>query len=60
MVVRRRGRRSPREGSYTVTVETPSGEAVSVLGEFVEPVQLQVVCYSLFERFGRRHRNHQG
>lgn len=34
----------------TVTVESHSGELVSVSGEFVEPVQLQVVCYSLFER----------
>src|SRR5262249_29499361 len=34
----------------TITVENPSGEVVSVPGEFVEPVQLQVVCYGLFER----------
>ena len=39
----------------TVTVENPSGEVVSVLGEFVEPVQLQVVCYSLFERLPPTH-----
>src|SRR5262249_2957555 len=34
----------------TVRVENPSGERLTVPGEFVEPVQLQVVCYSLFAR----------
>jgi hypothetical protein len=34
----------------TTVVESPSGEVVSVAGEFVEPVQLQVVCYGLLER----------
>ncbi len=34
----------------TITVEDPSGKPVSVPGEYVEPVQLQVVCHSLFER----------
>jgi hypothetical protein len=33
-----------------VTVEDPLGEVISVPGEFVEPVQLPVVCYGLFER----------
>jgi hypothetical protein len=33
-----------------ITVVDPSGQAVSVPGEFVEPVQLQVVCFTLFER----------
>jgi hypothetical protein len=33
-----------------ITIASPSGEAVSVPGEFVEPVQLQVVCFTLLER----------
>jgi formylglycine-generating enzyme required for sulfatase activity len=32
-----------------IRVETRVGEAVEVAGEFVEPVQLQVVCQSLWE-----------
>jgi hypothetical protein len=34
----------------TISVESGSGESVGELGEFVESVQLQVVCFSLFER----------
>jgi hypothetical protein len=34
----------------TITVVDPAGELVTALGEFVEPVQLQVVCFTLFER----------
>jgi hypothetical protein len=34
----------------SINIESGSGEVVGVLGEYVEPVQLQVVCYSLFER----------
>jgi hypothetical protein len=33
----------------TISLECDSGEIVTVPGEFVEPVQLQVVCYNLFE-----------
>jgi hypothetical protein len=33
-----------------INIESQSGEIESVPGEFVEPVQLQVVCYSLLER----------
>ncbi len=32
-----------------ITVASPGREAVDVRGEFVEPVQLQVVCYRLFD-----------
>jgi hypothetical protein len=32
----------------TIRVETQQGEAVDVRGEFVEPVQLQVVCSSIW------------
>ncbi|HYI98034.1 MAG TPA: ATP-binding protein [Bryobacteraceae bacterium] len=34
----------------TITVVDPTGEAVTVPGEFIEPVQLQVVCFTLFDR----------
>jgi hypothetical protein len=34
-----------------ITVASPSGAVVIVEGEFVEPVQLQVVCFTLLERF---------
>ncbi len=33
----------------TVRVETISGQTQTVMGEFVEPVQLQVVCQNLWE-----------
>ena len=33
-----------------ITVASADGKLVAVPGEFVEPVQLQVVCYTLFER----------
>jgi hypothetical protein len=33
-----------------ITVASTAGEVVGVQGEFVEPVQLQVVCYNLLER----------
>lgn len=38
----------------TITVEDPSGKPLSVPGEYVEPVQLQVVCHSLLERLLER------
>jgi hypothetical protein len=33
-----------------IAVVSPAGAVVAVPGEFVEPVHLQVVCYTLFER----------
>jgi hypothetical protein len=33
----------------SIHVRNHAGEAITVPGEFVEPVQLQVVCFSLFE-----------
>jgi tetratricopeptide (TPR) repeat protein len=43
-----------------IAVESPSGKAVTVPGEFVEPVQLQVVCYTLFERVRQLERELRG
>ena len=34
----------------TITVVDPTGNVVAASGEYVEPVQLQVVCYSLAEQ----------
>ncbi len=37
------------EDLLKVQVEDPRGQAIAVAGEFVEPVQLQLVCQNLFD-----------
>jgi hypothetical protein len=38
------------EDLMAITVAGPDGSLITVPGEYVEPVQLQVVCFTLFER----------
>jgi hypothetical protein len=39
----------------TVRIQTPEGNTMEKEGEYVEPLQLQVVCFDLWERMERDH-----